>query len=1227
MSEGLVEPGAVFRDRVQLVGFLKRAQAWWERLPLVPIVWPGVGPTVSPQRHWPAWALIGFVVVAYASRVLDLAAAPPAGPTSYALHPLFAVLAAMLSTLTAIQVALIFGYLIAGFGMWWLGAAFGLGGGAQVWAALGYALAGVAAAQGSVGDVGFVLGYAWLPWSVAYVWLAMTIRRPWYLATAALSFALILLSGHLGLILTSVVFLALFALVLAYERRQTSYILRSETLWVAGVIGFLGFGLGAVGWLPRLAARADLFFGHPASLTGLLAVWRAYVAAPVPGGGAFPFPGNHAYIGIIPFLFLIGLSLIPFTGRYRPFLAMGLVMVIAFLGAGLGVGTRLSLPEGLLAWGTLAILGLAGKGLEEWWHWARSQWHLRRVYVPDVARYVAARGSAALILLLAVFALIVIYRTNRPLLAGGLSEVAAGLGVLPERGLMMLQSYIDAYPTMFKAGVVVSVLFLPGVLGLVVTDVRRRRRRIETEAVYADGVLQPSTPLGLPDGTPVHVTVEPVGTEGELPEEPLLPAEDAVPVSPKEAQVVPAPAEAHPIRRPRAEQPMIPVEVLLFALALVIYLGTRLWAIDRFPIYFFADEATHAVYAQELLERGLKDAKGSFLPIYFEAAGNRWTPLLSVYVHAVSVALFDKSILITRATGALVSLLAVVAVALILKLVFKARFWWAGALLMAVAPAWFLHSRTGFETVMMSSFFACFLLCYLLYRTRSPRFLFAAILFGAATFYTYSNGQMIMAAAGALLAVFDLPYHLRHWRTTLLGLVLIAVLAVPVLQFRAAQPESMNIHLRAIDSYWFRNKPLSEKLVQFAETYAYGLSPAYWFVPNEHDLVRHRMKGYGNLSLPLLPFFLAGVGICLWRVRSAPHRAVLLAALAAPAGAALVNVSITRVLVFTVPASILIALGFEAGWDLIKRRVAYGLAAVFLFVTLAVGSVWMTRDALVNGPLWYSDYGLYGMQYGARQLFQEAIPELLGADPNVRVMMTSTWANGADTFIRFFLPKEQHPRVQMLNIDFFMQARRPSLDANTLLVMTPSEYEQARTSPKFKRVEVERTVPYPDGRSGFYFARLEYADNLEEILAQEREARSRPVVEQFELDGQVVQVSHSIFDAGQLWDLFDGDPFTLARGLEANPLVLDFAFSEPRALSGLSATFGSMDFTLTARLYRDAAGEPQVYSETYRGLPPDPTVELRFDQGPASVTRLRLEVLQLNAGPEVHIHVRELEFR
>ena len=665
----------------------------------------------------------------------------------------------------------------------------------------------------------------------------------------------------------------------------------------------------------------------------------------------------------------------------------------------------------------------------------------------------------------------------------------------------------------------------------------------------------------------------------------------------------------------------------LFGGALLLYLFTRLYAVDAFPIYFFADEAIHAVYAQELLDRGFKDAGGAYFPLYFEAAGNRWTPLLSVYVHAVPIAILGKSVVLTRATSALVSALGTIAVALILKLIFGSRYWWAGTLLMAVSPAWFLHSRTAFETVMMSSFFACTLLSYLLYRTRSPRYVFATLLFGAATFYTYSNGQVIVVAFATLTLVSDLRYHLKNWRTLLAGLILGVVLALPLVRFLSTHHAPMATHLRDVNSYWFRDIPLVEKADQLVRTYANGLSPAYWFFPNEHDLVRHRMKGYGHLNTWLLPLFLLGLGICLRRVRRPAHRTLLLAALAAPAGAALLDVSITRVLVFVVPGSIIAGLGLNAAMEWLHTRCSLPrwLGAAGLAAALCGSALWMLRDVLVRGPMWYNDYGLYGMQYGATQLFTEAIPACLNADVNKRILVSSTWANGADTFIPFFLSGNHRSRVQMLSIDSFMRERR-SLDANTLLVMTPSEYQDARASGKFQSIEVDRIVPYPDGRPGFYFAVLSYAANFEQTIAAEKAARRLLITETVELNGEPLQVSHSALDFGQLRDLFDGNPDSLVRGLGANPLVFDFAFAKPRAMKEVKGTFGSMDFRLTAILTAPDQEVSEVYSWDFRGLPLDPSVEVSFARGPALVSRLRLEILKLDGAEEEHIHIRELSF-
>jgi 4-amino-4-deoxy-L-arabinose transferase-like glycosyltransferase/predicted DNA-binding antitoxin AbrB/MazE fold protein len=1186
--------------------------AWLQ--PFRSIVWPGTGPRLDLKRDWPELTVIALATLLF-WRGAPVADAPNAVEAAGRglFHPIFGLPAALLGVTGGARFALLAGLLVAAGGMWWLGVVLGLGRPARLWASLTYAFAGGVGAGWMAGRFGLDLGYPWIPWALACALLAVRWRRRLYTAGAAAALALILLGGDFGLTCTTVVVLALFLGVAGTGlRRERPYIsLRRNEALIAALIGLLGLGLAAIQLLPQFAAAlAGSLAADPMAIGGGLGRLLGSLSVQPPGQPAVN--GLYVYLGLVPFLFLAGLPAAVRRENRRIVLGLGLLIAMVLLWAAGNWLGRSGASAAILAWGAVALLALAGLGFDALWRWAAANLKLRRVSVPAAVRWAAAWLGLIVLTALAAASVIDLYLKNRP--ASSASAV-----ILPGFNAgELLRGEGAQHPVLLGVGAAMSILSLIGFLALIVGDVRRRRSRLETDAVYDNGVLRPAEPLDIPDGTSVRVVVAAEGlAEAE--------AEDKAEGEPVQTA---APARSTSTSSSALTSNMR-LEWLLFALALLVYLFTRLYGITQFPIYFFADEATHAVYAQDLLDRGFKDGRGSVMPIYFEAAGNRWTPLLSVYVHAISVASFGKSIFVTRATSAVVSVLAALAVALILKLVFKSRYWWAGALLMAVAPAWFLHSRTGFETVMMSSFFACFLLCYLLYRTRSPRYLYAAILFGAATFYTYSNGQMIMAAAAVLLAISDFRYHLKHWRTVALGLLLVLLLAVPVLKFRISQPESMTTHLRAIDSYLFRTMPAGQKVLEFGKRLAYGVSPTYWFIPNAKDLARHIMKGYGHLNIWLLPFLVVGVGLSLWRVRRSPaHRAVLLAGLATPVGAALADVTITRVMAFVPVACVLIGLGLDAALELLNRRtrVAYWITAVSLFVVLSFASLWMLRDALTKGPLWYSDYGLYGMQYGAHQLFEEAIPDLLKQDPNAQVMMTSTWANGADTFIRFFMPREQQGRVMMLNVDYFMQGRR-ELTPDMVLVMTPNEYERAQASGKFKPIEIERIVPYPDGTPGFYFGRLAYEGDLEQILTQEREERSRPVEGGVDIGGQSVQITHSQLDMGQPSDLFDGDTFTLVRGLEANPLVFEFTFPEPRPITGLGADFASMDFTLTAKLFADENSEPKVYSETFRGLPPDPHVDMAFDGAPPLVKKIQLEAEQLNPGNEVHIHVRELEFR
>jgi 4-amino-4-deoxy-L-arabinose transferase-like glycosyltransferase len=683
------------------------------------------------------------------------------------------------------------------------------------------------------------------------------------------------------------------------------------------------------------------------------------------------------------------------------------------------------------------------------------------------------------------------------------------------------------------------------------------------------------------------------------------------------------------------------LEWVLAGIAILVYAISRFTQISSFPLYFFADEALEVVLAQELLQRGFRDEKGGLLPVFFNAYGFQ-VPLVSVYFHALTSSLFGNSSDVARLTSACVTLTAAIAAGLITKLILKLRYWWLVILVLAVTPVWFLHSRTAFETATMVSFYSWFLLFYLLYRYRSPNFIVPALLFAALTFYSYGNGQIVIGITGLLLLISDLPYHVKHWRTNLLGLGFLLLLAVPYLRWRQQFPEVIENQLRRVDSFMVRPGPWTEKLRIFLENYwRDGINVDYWFNPAVSENPRHLLKGYAHLPVLALPFYLIGIAWSLWHMAffrrsplAAAHRAIIIATLAAPVGVALTSPGVTRSLMFVLPAALFITLGIELVLVWLTRFLGgkqheanpawlTPVASIALCAMLSAATLGMLRDALANGPLWYSDYGLYGVQWGAQRIFAE-VKQRLKQNPDDIYLLTPNWANGTDVFLRFFVPNE--PRVHMQTVDPYVLYLRTELNDNMVFMITPAERKLVESSGKFKPLQIEGHIAYPDGSDGFYFARLQYADNAPAVFQADLEERKRPITETVVVRGEALTIAHSKLDAGQLSDLFDNNPHTLMRGMEANPLLIDIAFPAPRKLAGLMLTTATMNMLLRAEVYVEGQNQPLLFTKEAKDLPPDPDVLWPMDGITGPVTRVVLQIQDLNRPEPTNIHIRELQF-
>ena len=671
---------------------------------------------------------------------------------------------------------------------------------------------------------------------------------------------------------------------------------------------------------------------------------------------------------------------------------------------------------------------------------------------------------------------------------------------------------------------------------------------------------------------------------------------------------------------PSSDGPTARQNLVFFVLTLGVFLATRLIGLERFPIYFFCDEAVQTVQATRLAANGLRDEFGSLLPTYFRN-GESFNLSIGVYLQVLPQKIFGHSVFVARATHVLVLFTAMAAVGLMLRDFFRLRFWWVGVLVLSAMPGWFLHTRIAFELMLATSCYVWFLYFYLRYRDGRPRALFPALLFGALTFYGYNTFQPVIVATGLLLLIVDAPYHWSHRRTVVWAIPFLAALVIPYFRYLHDHPGEIGDRLRWLLSYWSDPKlTLPEKLQTYGTQYFRSFLSPYWFrVEHAGDIPRHVMKGRAHLSTLVLPWSVVGFLICALRCRLPAPRTLLVALAAAPLGAAIVALGITRAMTFVVVVAMLAAITADALLRAASRLAPPVVLATAVFVGLAASQGYLLADALRNGPTWFTDYGLYGMQWGASQVFGE-VAQYVRRYPKAAILVSPVWTNGAEDIQEFFLPGASSVRV-CCNIDA-LRFERMSIPDQTLLVMTEPEYRSLAGDRRFKDVRLDRTLNYPDGSPGFRFVWLQYAPDFEEQQAAVRASWHTLQQEEVLLGGEAVHVGHSAFDIGGIQGLFDGNPVTLVRTQYANPAVIVVEFPHSRPIRGIRLTTGSMDFEL--RVSTTGPAGTKEWTRAYRDLAWDPTVELTWPE--EAVDRIRLEVRRLDASEPDHVHLRDLDF-
>jgi len=646
------------------------------------------------------------------------------------------------------------------------------------------------------------------------------------------------------------------------------------------------------------------------------------------------------------------------------------------------------------------------------------------------------------------------------------------------------------------------------------------------------------------------------------------------------------------------------------------------YRIADYPIYFFCDEAISANWAEHLLRHGGRGEGDVLLPTFF-TNGHRKNVGSTVYLLVPLVAVFGKSVKATRALSAVLAAAASGLLGLACAKTLGSRWGWLLPLFLVANPVWFLHARTGFDVPVAAAFYGAYLAAALFFLAGQGSWLVPGLVCAALAFYAYAPARLVVPASLAALALVWLATGRKPAVPWSKVLPACALLAAPYLRFLLLEPREQFAQLRLLGSPWAAAGSVGEAFLQSVRNYLGAWSFSFWFEPRGEAAVRHVV-----LDLPLLApatalFAAFGVLASLtWGRLPNSVRWTLLSHLAtSQASAFLMEAGITRQLFFVPVAATLAVVGgswlAERGGGVLRRLLSVGLAVVLG----AYGVVMLVR-ALALGPTWHRDYGLYGMQWGAAEVFAE-VNRVLETNQEAEVAVSPTWSNGAETLALFFLGEPQ--RVVFRTPDWYAMRLRES-PARLLHVLTPPEYAFVVSSPKFTKPQLHTVLYCPDGTPCFYVCRFDYSPQAAEIIGQEVRERAKPVEARLTIGGERVVVRHSRLDMGEVGMVFDGDPESLIRTLEANPLRLELVFPTVHRFLRLEARIGAGPAALRAWA-REAAEAPwrACGLATFQAAPDTRAVSVSLC-GAAS-RFWAIEVENAGEGEPSNVHLWELALR
>jgi 4-amino-4-deoxy-L-arabinose transferase-like glycosyltransferase len=505
---------------------------------------------------------------------------------------------------------------------------------------------------------------------------------------------------------------------------------------------------------------------------------------------------------------------------------------------------------------------------------------------------------------------------------------------------------------------------------------------------------------------------------------------------------------------------------MLLAIGSVALYGT---ALDYAPIYLHHDEVINAINAHSIVSTG-RDPNGRFLPLYFHVGGNYWATPIVAYTTALFLIALPLSEFTIRLTSALVGVVGVLLMHAVARRLFQREgLAVLAAGLLALTPAYFIHSRLALDQLYPLPFVLGWLWCLIRFLDHQRlRTLFLGALLLGVGLYTY------------LASLITLPLYLletwlalylagkaspRAYLIALAGLALPAALLVP---WHLTHPTQFGQQLSMYDVYDSTRLSPAEgvgELVSYSSlksrtsVFYNGFNPSMLFFSGGSSLINGTREA-GVFLLPIAALLPVGLYRALRRLT--PVDVVLLVGfVSAPLPGALVNdLTVNRMLVMLPFAILLSTVGVEA--FLTATNLRYRLAGVVVLLLVPAQFAVFYRDYM--GP-----YRLRSSFWFERNI-RGAIEQVLAGDtPDkaAKVYLSAQEIPWIDWSWRFYL--HEHGRADLLaRTVFFNGTELNPVELAPAAVVVTDAGSRLRDSLARSGVLTEQTlIREPDGSPSF----------------------------------------------------------------------------------------------------------------------------------------------------------------